>query len=63
MKNKHPIGLCIFVLVASIASVITISTATAILTSQETSSFSGVVGESPTKMLRQLQRNETEGEK
>ena len=55
MKNKPILELCIIFLLLIPASAFALS--------EETPSFSRVVGDSQTKMLRQFQRNETEGEK
>jgi len=49
-NNKQLIGVIAFLLLMNIASAIT--------TYEETSSVARIVGESPTEMLRQMQRNE-----
>ena len=53
--SKLLLGFCIILLVIPLASAIT--------TYEETSAVSRIVGESPTEMLRQMQRNDIEGEK
>ena len=47
MKNKPLLGLCILLLLASAPAL-----------SEETNSVSRIVGDSPSEMLRQLQREE-----
>ncbi|MFH1727352.1 MAG: hypothetical protein ABIA04_02895, partial [Pseudomonadota bacterium] len=50
-KNKLLIGIIVLL-------ILSINLASAITTTEETSSVSRIVGESPTEMLRQMQRNE-----